>query len=667
VPRHEFFNYVVDSCLSDLNRGALNQGIAKIIEWGRPSGAQGTVAGGLRSLASELWRACMEHSRDGDIVPLAKLQSLTDTISSTWGDRALESLLGSTRQQLDEPLFTRFVSGVLQRTGDQLEGRDRKFEAADVQRALGLRQGARSGQYSREQFNAAVVDACLSERDSYGGVAGVLSRLVASTTSTPPGGREPSGETRWQGDAESRRELERLFERMDREGRGYLDSAALGDFHKLLRSCWDLSGEDVLLSLLSGHSVSKEDFVQFMGDLINRAFERLGNGKHFVGEYDMRELARAFPHHDSRDLVQSMDRDGDRQVSKEEFFGFVVRDCLRDIAWGDFNHKGLRKIIELAGRRHGGGEANLRGIEEEIQRLFETLDKDNSNSVDRFELGQLGEMIKTGWGLASTDDVMQKITNYSGAREINRFDFSDFLMRILRKAFNHLDSDGNGFIDYRELQELSSHFRESNRDLYEKLSTSASRYEQTRKVRYYDFVAFVVEELLRGAGWNQYRPGMQRIIELGAPRDRRRRGSLAAREPARTEPIRGFEFDDSNQNRREPSPRGRQPSPRGSVAFDFDQPSPRGRQPSPRGSSAFNFEDDSRAPPPARPRSPRGPEPSAIEEFDFEKEAESIGRRSPRASPRASPRVDMTGNFDFEGGDDLAATGASVFTFDSDI
>jgi len=256
-------------------------------------------------------------------------------------------------------------------------------------------------------------------------------------------------------------------------------------------------------------------------------------------------------------------------------------------------------------------------------------------------------MIKTGWGLASTDDVMQKITNYSGAREINRFDFSDFLMRILRKAFNHLDSDGNGFIDYRELQELSSHFRESNRDLYEKLSTSASRYEQTRKVRYYDFVAFVVEELLRGAGWNQYRPGMQRIIELGAPRDRRRRGSLAAREPARTEPIRGFEFDDSNQNRREPSPRGRQPSP--------------------RGSSAFNFEDDSRAPPPARPRSPRGPEPSAIEEFDFEKEAESIGRRSPRASPRASPRVDMTGNFDFEGGDDLAATGASVFTFDSDI
>jgi len=157
-------------------------------------------------------------------------------------------------------------------------------------------------------------------------------------------------------------------------------------------------------------------------------------------------------------------------------------------------------------------------------------------------------MIERYWGLKAREEVFANI-NSNGRRSPTCLDFTDFVMRVLRRTFDNIDYDGNGLVDYEEFYVLLDSFAKdlgvSKRELFDQIKRKSDAGGKisgglTRN----GFFAFVVEELLRDARRDHFRPAMQRIIELSVPNAR---GAPMPKAPSPRDNNRGdpLRFSDS--------------------------------------------------------------------------------------------------------------------------
>merc|ERR1712216_685696 len=96
-------------------------------------------------------------------------------------------------------------------------------------------------------------------------------------------------------DSRTERRFEDLFKKLDKDRNDYLDRSELGDFRRLLERTWDLGSKDRLLEGMSSSRVPRNDFVSFMKELIERAFDRLDTERRgYLTRAEIWELAREF-------------------------------------------------------------------------------------------------------------------------------------------------------------------------------------------------------------------------------------------------------------------------------------------------------------------------------------------------------------------------------------
>jgi len=379
-------------------------------------------------------------------------------------------------------------------------------------------------------------------------------------------------------DSRTERRFEDLFKKLDKDRNDYLDRSELGDFRRLLERTWDLGSKDRLLEGMSSSRVPRNDFVSFMKELIERAFDRLDTERRgYLTRAEIWELAREFGQHEL-DFLTELDRDSNKKIDKSEFRAFACDVITRDVGRSKFSD-GIVKIVELAAtynkRREG---RSLGAVEDGFLAVHEKLDKEGSR-VALNEVDDLGSLLKEEWQLerhrSGGSALLDLITaiRRSGSN-LSRYKFVDFSMTVLQEAFETLDENKNGKIEHGELREFSRNYYSSGsgKDLVPGLEEKFDTYRNTGLSRL-DFYYYISMELLKGANGSRYRGVMKALIKLVAP------GYVKARRDTSSDVI-DFNKEDKNKNKDKDD------------SFKFEDKKGSSRLDDSRRSDDFTFESD---------------------------------------------------------------------------
>eukprot|EP00658_Telonema_sp_P-2_P080165 TRINITY_DN7921_c0_g2_i2.p1 TRINITY_DN7921_c0_g2~~TRINITY_DN7921_c0_g2_i2.p1 ORF type:complete len:741 (-),score=129.44 TRINITY_DN7921_c0_g2_i2:411-2588(-) len=572
LKQSEFYEFVATKCLEDLGSPSLeqfSQGLAKVIMWGQPLGTMGTAPGGMPAGPFQMDKAstrifqalAREHGGDTGATRGLSAGLFRDVfleIRRCWAAQNLgpHDSVGSTitaheTEFLDEFRVVQFVSAVLQRTFDMLR---EPGQGGDVHLSrVSSLTGAHSRQYSQtlrlDQFSELVSDSVTaSARPS--SVLATLVRLTASTAMPGPYPQQQPPVQQFPGQQQQpealQQALSQLFNQMDVNRNGVLEAHELGDLSEFMRVVWkDPTAAPVGFS---AQQIRSHDFVQVMQNLLQRVFNALDVAKTgTLSQPELNEMERAFGYDGQDSLVRQMTANSGYRVTFSHFALFLVKSCFANLKWGNFR-SALKKIIELASMN----SQNWGSVDQQLDRLFDTIDKNRSGTIEMNELGDLATILNQQW----KDDSWYSMFRQQGG-SVPRHVFHQFVMGILSRAFDKLDSNMDGVVDAIELQRLSHSFADQS------LVQQARSYDQVRRP---DFYRFVLQEMLKDATTDRFTRGMAEIVRLGDPNPSWQPSSnLSA--PANSSAVRDFNASDFST-----APGGNDTI--GSVMTFSDSPSP---------------------------------------------------------------------------------------------
>lgn len=160
---------------------------------------------------------------------------------------------------------------------------------------------------------------------------------------------------------------------------------------------------------------------------------------------------------DLKTLFSLYDADGSGTIDYKEFcseiFGFEVGGSSKAKANGNSNpEKLVTRLREKIATRGARGMIGL-------QRNFKIMDDDNDGTLDKYEFSKAMKDFAVGF----TEQEVSTLFNYFDADRDNTLSFDEFLFtirgpmnatrkKIVNKAFDTMDKDGNGFLDIKDLK-----------------------------------------------------------------------------------------------------------------------------------------------------------------------------------------------------------------------